>query len=815
MTDLRLTGDLGLWMGVLLGAVAAAVVWWWYRREVRHQPSFWARHVAPALRAAAAFLLVMMLTGPVLHHSRTIQQRGKVLVFVDGSESMQLADPQLTPERKLLIARRLGWLNESQLPTAAKEIEGGRVAQRIASGDASLAQAVAHVDQSSRRQRIERALFEGNDALLKSLVRKNDVLLFDLRNQTAEPLTGAGGVLPTALPQISPAPRSTDLGRPLAAEIERQCGAADAEGSPAAAVVLISDGQHNDGPTPLITARLLGQRGIPIYTIGVGALQAPQDIAVVGLDAPQTVFYDDLLRGHIMLDDNLPASQPCKIRIECDGKTVWQQELKTTGGGARRVPFDFSVRELAAERLRGAEEGLTIHALPLAMRVVIDPIAGEARRENNAWPLHVQAVTRQRKALLIDSRARWETRYLRNVLERDKRWVVQTILVGAAAEQGELRRGAGAFPQNQQQLNDYDLVILGDVPASQLQESEMKWLSEFVATRGGGMILLDGRDGSYDTFKNTPLAPLLPVQRVEDSGSTMVDSLSLTDDGLRYPALCLADKKGEDAALWSSLLPPHWLARVIAVPGAETLVEAVVDNRRWPACVRHRYGAGYVLYAAFDETWRWRFEVADRYHERFWKQISEWIMEKPFAVSDRFVQADVDQSAYQPGEKAAIRVRVRDDQGRPLPSAKVSAIVLRDGKPLSASALQSEEAATGLFRGSTEPLAAGQYEVRIRVEGVSDDQVKARVRFAVLPGETGELSALTLNENLLSAMASNSSGQYMREEQSGRLADLISPLGRERVLEDETPLWRSYWWFVPIMILLTAEWLLRKRAGLL
>ena len=96
MTDLRLTGELGPWIGAGLAFLAAAAVWWWYRREVRRQDDALVRSVAPVLRAAAALLLVLMLTGPVLHHRRTYKQPGKVLVFVDGSASMQLSDPQLT-----------------------------------------------------------------------------------------------------------------------------------------------------------------------------------------------------------------------------------------------------------------------------------------------------------------------------------------------------------------------------------------------------------------------------------------------------------------------------------------------------------------------------------------------------------------------------------------------------------------------------------------------------------------------------------------------------------------------------------------------
>ena len=126
MTDLRLTGDVGPWIGGGLALLAAAAVWWWYRREVRRQPGLLVRRMAPALRAATAFLLVLMLTGPVLHHARTIHERGKVLLFVDGSASMQLTDPQLPLARKLLIARGLGLAGRDSTVRRGQRCRGPR-----------------------------------------------------------------------------------------------------------------------------------------------------------------------------------------------------------------------------------------------------------------------------------------------------------------------------------------------------------------------------------------------------------------------------------------------------------------------------------------------------------------------------------------------------------------------------------------------------------------------------------------------------------------------------------------------------------------
>ena len=41
-----------------------------------------------------------------------------------------------------------------------------------------------------------------------------------------------------------------------------------------------------------------------------------------------------------------------------------------------------------------------------------------------------------------------------------------------------------------------------------------------------------------------------------------------------------------------------------------------------PGLVFRRFGAGRVLYSAFDESWRWRKGVADMHHQRDWNQVA-------------------------------------------------------------------------------------------------------------------------------------------------------------------------------------------------
>ena len=67
----------------------------------------------------------------------------------------------------------------------------------------------------------------------------------------------------------------------------------------------------------------------------------------------------------------------------------------------------------------------------------------------------------------------------------------------------------------------------------------------------------------------------------------------------------------------------------------------------------------------------------------------------------------------------------------------------------------------------------------------------------------------------LQEVAKLSGGTYLREEQIGRLNDLLKPISSGKLVTKEIALWQSYWWFFPIVLILGLELYLRKRAGML
>ncbi len=907
--ELSFEGDINVWVGLAVALVAAVAIFRLYRRETRYRSERYAP-LLPLLRCAAVAMIVLMLTGPVLRGSVGVADLSRVIVFVDSSKSMGLTDATMPTDRKMLSARRLGWIDSTEVDTSlydaaqllasvVKPSEGtppdetlrhyrrfvraaidtlsdddpykeqlvaelsqpldkiadsdGRSmtdaplseqlqrlqvsaqswrsrleseyrqrAGQTSPSDSKMNDLSNRLDELSRWQRAEAALLDDQDSLLASLAGSHHVDLLAISGNLSDSETVRlwqplqQDDFPDSFDPHQPIGPKTDL----VSQIDSLVGQLPT--SQRLAVVLMSDGQHNrqhaGAASPLHLARLLGRRGVPIFPVGFGALEPPADLAVLGVQTPEAVFADDRVKGDILIKDNMPPGQPMQINIDIEGQNVWSRQLTTGGRTPRNAEFDFPIKDLVENRLAESVGDADSISMPLTMTVSIEPVEGETRDDNNSYQANVRAITRPRRALLIDGRPRWEFRYLRNLLDRDDHWQVNQVLARGSGGRMILPRGNrdGAFPADRNQLFTYDVIVLGEVSASAFDDRELDWIHQFVASGGGGLMLIDGLRGKLRSHSDSPLKTLFPIRwTANHSAGLRNTALNLTDRGRATAALAFDGDSDQSTIQWSQLPPPRWIAPVEALPGCETLVAAANADQMTPALVMRRYGAGTVLYSGFDDSWRWRYEVGDEYHGRYWNQIASFIMESPYAIHDRFVSIDTGGFTYQPGESANLKVRLRDQRGQPIVNAKADAILYRDDSVVATVPLQGAAESGGVLRGTTKPLDPGSYQVGIRTDRFSEEVSDVRAEFVVLGDTSGELSVLSCNEELLRQMAELSGGQYLREEDVARLPDLLAPQADGKDEVAELALWRSWYWFLPLVGLFTMEWLLRKRMGLM
>ncbi|MEZ6132818.1 MAG: hypothetical protein R3C59_29470 [Planctomycetaceae bacterium] len=834
MTSLRFVGDIPLWVGLLLALIVGGMAWRYYRRESLdlNQRMRW---MLPLLRSLAFLMGILVLCGPVMHHRSVVGELGTVQIYVDASKSMNLVDRHLSPGRKLLIAEQQGWLNPGTVDsTLLEEDFDAQVRRLIDSGDPAVQTALTMFDETPRWQRVERSLMETPLALVAELKQHHNVEVLALNNAAAVRLFS--NVTTEAAPErfnAAPEGSITDLASGIV-QTQKTSGRSEINDSAAqntpvtttanSAIVLLSDGQHNSGPSPREIAQVLGSQGMAFYSVALGAETAAHDLAVTGIEHPEMVFQKDRVRGTMIVRDHMPAGQPLVASVTHNGDVLWQQQLLTGHSGECRIDFEFTVDELVEQLSQQLTSDVKHHAVPLNLMASVAPLHGEAETDNNQRPLGFAVMTQNYRLLVIDGRSRWETRYLRNVFDRDTQWDVNVIIAGPGTSDESLPRGTaiGTFPETREALFEYDLIIFGEVDASILQEHEFIWLREFVESRGGGMVLIDGNRGHMQRLTDDTLKPLLPVEFSAPEGmtsSSAASALQLTDKGSREPALSFEVDRVANQEFWKRLPPPHRFNPVRVLPGAELLVEAVANDTTHPMMVIRNYGAGRVLYLASDETWRWRYKAADTYHQRIWNQLARYVMPRPFTSSDEYLSIDTGGVRYDNGGSAAIRVRLLGLDGKPATDATVDALVWKDGRMSSTVSLTADPDVPGLYRGITAALAEGDYEVSVRASGFSQEALKARGQFVVLPPESSELENTSANEELLQQMAVASGGAFLREEQIGQLPKLLNPLSSGRIEESDSSLFESgtfsYSWFSVMVLLLATEWFLRKRAGLL
>ncbi|MEM0924700.1 MAG: hypothetical protein AAGJ83_01560 [Planctomycetota bacterium] len=785
-SPIRFSGDLSVWTVLALAVVAVLAVIWLYQRESQTLSSPY--HILlPSLRATAVAMVIFILAGPVWHHRQVVGTLGRVIFAIDTSKSMSLVDSQ-----------------------------GGR-------------------EEDTRLRRASRLLFgeSGSQGWIDEITKTHlvDVVGFDSTAtqpvwSSAEDSDSGEAVDITDIDLTAEGPE-TDLSLPLAGVLSSLdlgwSGDSQGQGDSLrrAAVVLLSDGRETAsanrlGRSAVVLAEQLAGAGTTVHTVGFGSTDEPNDIGIADVIHPETVAIDSRLAGEVIVGKYGDGREPITVRIESDGQTVWKDTFTFEQSGQRRVPFELDVRSLIETLRRRSPRGIERSNEVLRLTASVQTAGEDYTVKNNLARFRVAASTRNRRLLILDGSSRWETRYVKNLFQRDPAWRVDLLLCGPGTENEILPRGSqpGEFPETDEVMGQYDAVLLGEVHPELFSDDDFQRLTRFVAS-GGGLIVMDGRFGRLNRPTAGRLSELLPVRyRTRQVGQSPT-YVAPTSIGLQQPSLALIDRSEQLESFWKQLPSPRWSADVELAEGAESWADAVwSDGRRSPWLATRMYGSGRVFYFAADQSWRWRYKVADRFHVLFWNQVVVAAIEPPYSASDQFVSIGTDQVEYQPGESIEVRARLQDTEGRPDSDATVDAVVMQYNTEVAVVPLSPRDPKRGTYSGLISALPDGEYSIRIRASGYDESALLATTPIWVGSEISREMLRLSLDVSALEQIANAGAGRYAHESDADEILSLLRPLSSGTVIESDTVLWQSYFWFVPIIFLLATEWYLRKRAGL-
>lgn len=801
------TGGLG--MLVLMGiALSVVFVGFLYRRDGKNLNGF-QRFILGSLRALAVLAVIALLLEPNLVTVKRETRPGHTILLVDRSQSMTHVDAW---RREEVQRAATGW-------------------REVGAGD---------VSAESRLDLIKALLAKDNQSLVRKLAAKNRVQLYGFHGSVEQlPLVAPpaklgpdGEPLPVDPNAPPPVPvldldkliadgRSSNLGGALRTALDKSRPAE------IAAVVFVTDGRRTAGPQGPEIARLLEQRKIPhTFLLGVGDPSETQTVQLTRMDAPSKVFQLD------------PYEMKATVTSQgYDGITVTARLVRTDDKGAETVVGTQQVPIGESQEATINWKELTSEAAGRYLfRTEIVPPDGEpVIAERHTKTAAVEVLGRRLRMLLLSGASSHEFQILRNLLIRDKTIDVSCWLQSADEkfpQEGNEDVRIDRLPEERSEFDPYDVVVMIDPDQARLTKRFCDNLASHVVEGGCGLWWVAGEKYTLDSLRPTAttraIADILPIEpNIEFAEREMMGfgrafknpwPYKLTTDGeegFGAKVMRLHDDKATSNMLWESMPGFHfWFPVIRLKPIAVALAEhPSPDFRRggknMPIIAMQSIGAGRVLFVGTDETYRWRSIHQDAY-DRFWVNGIRYLFEGRLQAGNSRLRLLSSDDKIDLGDAIELQAEVKDEVLQPLLAESFPVSIERDGEASLTVALIPVEAMPGSYSLRFRPTQLGTYRVR-PLEKIGK---AVEVSFQVVPAQIESQGPMERAE--LAAIAGATGGELF-ETPAQLLAALDRIPSRSATDTFRTPhaIWDGWPTITLVLLLLSIEWLLRKRFNLL
>ncbi len=604
-----------------------------------------------------------------------------------------------------------------------------------------------------------------------------------------EPFAFSGDAEPVSLDTVA-ATRgdATDISRALTAAVEGRTGPDEVS-----AILLLSDGAHNSGADPVAVAEELG---VPVYSVGIGAQsEQPRDIQVLSAEAPAAAFVGQPFPVRVEVR-GWGAGEPVTLRLSENGRELAAVEASIPPGGQ---PGSFELQHVPEA------------AGPRLYEVSLPALAGEFTRANNRLLLPVTVQRDRVRVEILAGAPGPQLTFPLRALQADS-----TLAVNAAVLRNESEfYDIGSFAAMAERIADADVLFLVDPPRLLLDR-----LAGAIARHlegGSGLLMVVGPESLEGWDGGSPAARWLPLSVPRGAALAAVPAaVAVTSAGSNHPVLLVgsgalganrSEPRDLSASTWPRLPPIAGLVSGLKPkPGSEVLLH----SGGIPVVAWGMHAGGRVIAACGSGFWRLDFAAAGAGEtpetiREFWRNAVKWLAE---AGTGGRVRVAPERPVYRSGEEVAVYVTVFDELMRPLPGAEVTAAVA--GR--SPQALQPQ--GDGRHRGAWTGLGVGPHTVTAAARWNGETVGRDSVRF-VVDAYSLESSDVRPDHHLLRRVAAASGGEFLTaEDWNAALERLETP---PRLISETTRFepWGRSWVLAVLVAALAAEWVLRKRGGML
>ena len=554
-------------------------------------------------------------------------------------------------------------------------------------------------------------------------------------------------------------------------------------------IALVSDGQYNSGRNP---ARTADRFSVPVHTVTVGDTTRRRDLQVRRVATNDLAYVDTEVPVQVTLGAEDVGGESVSVSLLQDGRVLDQTDV-TLPNGTAELPVNLSYRPE-----RAGLKQLTVRA---------SAVTGEATTRNNVRTVSQRVLETKRQVLLLGAAPSPSYAALRRVLERDAN---TTVTARVPQRNGSFY--GGALPDT---LSQFDVVICAGFPSDAVPQTATKRVAATLEERTPALFFLDQQTDirAWQRY----FSGVLPVQSDAGNLSFTEASFSPVEAERSHPVFQI---DGADVSLFERL-PPLSVPSTAWTPTPDATVLAQANrpslSRSDPLLVVRRRAGQRTAALLGTGTWRWATLSADlKAADPLWpglvSNLLRWVATQN---DDRQVRVRPATATFEGDAPVTFTGQVYDGSMTPVSEATVD-VTITDS--------------TGTeYPHSMTPLGNGRYDLTVGSlpEGTYRYEAVARQSNRTLGRDQGQFSvgALRLeyqqtraNPVLMRQIAARSGGRAYTEPGIASFTDDLaasSTFSATTVTNTtEAELWRTSLFLAVILVLLAAEWTLRKRFGL-
>jgi hypothetical protein len=482
------------------------------------------------------------------------------------------------------------------------------------------------------------------------------------------------------------------------------------------------------------------------------------------------------------------ASDPAPVR------TGWTASIKATfearglAGKTTTVVLETRGAELTrmthawtrdVERFEASLRYTPPHEGASVVTVRALPLDGEQTTKDNAADVRLEVKSERLRILVHEPRPSWNATFLRRALEEDPTFDVSTFV--AASKGLAVRAGTPPPALTLDALTRFDAIVVG--APEELRAPEVDALRQFAHRRGGAVVLVPDRRPSG------PYLDLMPGAQFEEV---------LVNDPMTVGPVVDTRLRASEFAVYRP-----------SPAGSVGTVLATIEQGKAPRPVVMEWltGEGRVIFSGALDAWRYRADK-DGGFSHFWRaRISEGAAAAPPRLAVTFTPG-----APAIGEEIEVRARLRPTEltesggSTRLPAVSARLIDSRGRVDL---VRLWPTAEPGMFAGRARLVETGNFDLQVRTDsGLTVDKQVSVASVARRPTPTDA----TVNEEL--ALIAQATGGVAVDSDLTQLEQHLRSIPVGEVERTVRP-WRSPLVLMAFVALLSSEWTLRRRRGLL